>query len=34
MLDAKNHPTLFSDFNIGFDVTAKLKEENNVLTVE
>lgn len=34
MFDIRNHPCLFSDFNIGFDVTAKMKEENGNLNVD
>lgn len=34
MLDTRNQPTLFSDFNIGFEISATLEKENNSLIVK
>jgi len=34
LLDNKSHPALFSDFNLGFDVIAKMKSKNEELVVD
>jgi hypothetical protein len=34
LLDSKSHPVLFSDFNLGFDVIAKMKDKDNKLIVD
>jgi hypothetical protein len=34
LFDIKKHPALFSDFNIGFSVVAKMRSENGALNVE
>ena len=34
MFDAKRHPALFSDFNIGFSISAKMRGDNGTLNVE
>ena len=34
MFDIKNQPTLFSDFNIGFEISATLVQEDNELIVK
>ncbi len=34
LLDSKRHPALFSDFNLGFDVIAKMKTKDDNLVVD